>query len=203
MAETPILNPRLPMYCTECSGRATVFLQTAQCSECEWTGPADRLVDDFRSPAPSRSGRPAGTPSASRCETCGEEQNLAGYCINKQCSRHGRTNGYLADDHRPAELPVEEGLALAAEFCLSRGATYNAAAIRRGLAALSASREDREKDAAREREACAQVCESRASSLSQGKQHSEANEARKCASAIRGRLAGSPLAIRTSAGSDA
>jgi hypothetical protein len=30
------------------------------------------------------------------CNTCGQEQ-FDGYCHNKQCSRHGRRNDYMAD----------------------------------------------------------------------------------------------------------
>jgi hypothetical protein len=28
-----------------------------------------------------------------RCTACGEEHNVSGYCVNKQCSRHGQQNG--------------------------------------------------------------------------------------------------------------
>lgn len=42
-----------------------------------------------------------GSPAPVPCNTCRQVGNLAGYCTNKQCSRHGRTNDYMAKADPP------------------------------------------------------------------------------------------------------
>ena len=58
-------------------------------------------MSDTTSPPPGASAGREGT-----CNACGEEQ-VSGYCHNKQCSRHGRTNDYLANEP-PASAGREE-----------------------------------------------------------------------------------------------
>lgn len=50
---------------------------------------------------------------ATACNTCGEQQNAAGYCTNKQCSRHGRRNDYLAAAPRREDAAGEVQQAVA------------------------------------------------------------------------------------------